>query len=208
MPALKNPKWELFATAVAAGHTPAIAYERAGYKPKADSAARASAFNLQRVAEVAARIAELKPQFARVVQAVVQADEVNADVLTKAGRLKGYARRIQLMEDLLIARATDAEHAMVPGASTGLLASSYEMVGKEKIHVSKFDRPLLQELRELEKQVAIERGEWVEKSETRQIGLSDVPLSQLNAEAEKYRQAHPEEYAAVMAALDKRETVQ
>jgi hypothetical protein len=97
-------------------------------------------------------------------------------------RINGLAERHQLLLQVVEERAT-AMRNDAPGGSTGLLV--------EKVKETKFgpryeyavDTGLLRELRELEKHIAQELGEWTEKSEVSTSGsLSldfagiDVPL--------------------------------
>jgi hypothetical protein len=77
MPALKNPRHERFAQAVARGADAAAAYQSAGYESKG-SAAKAAASRLLRNADVSARIAKLRttPENALTVAEVTAATAI------------------------------------------------------------------------------------------------------------------------------------
>ena len=64
MPALTNPRHELFAQAIVKGASQREAYKAAGYPVKSDAGADASASRLLGGAEVNARIAELQSRAA------------------------------------------------------------------------------------------------------------------------------------------------
>ena len=75
MPALRNPRREKFAHELAAGHSAAEAYERAGYKPNYGNCIR-----LKGNERVAARVAEI--QYAGAAQAEVSIASVLAELET------------------------------------------------------------------------------------------------------------------------------
>jgi hypothetical protein len=72
------------------------------------------------------------------------------------------------MYELMEARASDPDHQDVPGNKTGLVAVSYVNINKTVYKEARFDSGLAKALLDVEKQAAIEKGEWVEK-------VKDVP---------------------------------
>lgn len=106
-----------------------------------------------------ARVAEVIEQTAKALQA--------QGVMTKASRLISLQDRVKRMTALIEARAEEMRTTQeVAGGETGLLVRDYK--GKDAdIAVYKFDAALVRELREHEKQAAIELGEWTDKQEHR-----------------------------------------
>ena len=68
------------------------------------------------------------------------------------------------------ARAVDMQDA--PGRKTGVLVREYK--GHSDLPVYKLDAALLKEMRDLEREIAIEKGEWTEKREL--TGAGGEPL--------------------------------
>lgn len=83
----------------------------------------------------------------------------------KENRLNNLQLRVSKMMALIEARGAEMT-GEIAGGETGLLARDYK--GKEAdIAVYRFDAALMKELREHEKQTAIELGEWTEKQEVK-----------------------------------------
>ena len=68
------------------------------------------------------------------------------------------------------ARAVDMQDA--PGRKTGVLVREYK--GHSDLPVYKLDAALLKKMRDLEREIAIEKGEWTEKREL--TGAGGEPL--------------------------------
>ena len=111
-----------------------------------------------------ARISELRNQF--------REDAENEGVANSFARVRAKARRIGLLEQIRIERGQDVNMQEVPGGKTGLLVREYK--GHSDLPVYKIDAALLKEIRELEKEVAIELGQWTEKKEL--TGAGGEPL--------------------------------
>lgn len=109
--------------------------------------------------EFAARIEELAREMGEVARRYA--------ITRRARRLKGYDDRRERMLKLIEARA--AEHAGAPGGATGLLVMTTKSVGSgpgaQVVDEYAVDAALLKELRELEKQAAVEAGQWSEKAQ-------------------------------------------
>lgn len=89
------------------------------------------------------------------------ADKLAAEgVRLKVNRLRNLQNRVDRMHRLIEARAEDLKDD-IAGGETGLLVRDYKHGGT----VYKFDAALLRELREHEKQAAIELGQFTEKRE-------------------------------------------
>lgn len=88
-------------------------------------------------------------------------------IAVRSNRIAQLIDRARRMRALIQARSE--EHADAPGGSTGLLCREVKVLGKgedaEVIDIYKADTALLREMRETEKQIAIEVGEWSEKAE-------------------------------------------
>ena len=80
------------------------------------------------------------------------------------------------MQRVINERAASIEMQHVPGGPTGLMVRNVKGVGKGEdfqLHeLYEVDVPLLKELRETEKQAAIELGQWMEKTEV--SGLAEI----------------------------------
>lgn len=90
-------------------------------------------------------------------------------VARKLRRLKHYDERHRRLLAIIEERAQATDMQAAPGGSSGLLARSLKMIGSgpsaQMVEEFEVDAALLKELRELEKQVAIEAGQWTEKRE-------------------------------------------
>ena len=164
--ALKNEKQEKFCNFTAAGMSSADAYIAAGYVPSSRDAARATASKLLRVPSVAARMAELQPVIdARLEEGAKEmAQVVEDEVLTSMGRVLSLAIRRRKMLDVIEARAKHPENQWAPGGNTGMVITSERTLGKfGTIKTHEFDATLSRELRESEKQIAIELKQWSRK---------------------------------------------
>jgi len=115
--------------------------------------------------------------------------EINRAVLShgvavKENRIRGMQERLDRMKALIAARAESGEARVArgigdPGEETGLLAET----GAGKVTVMAFDTGLMKEIRELERQVAQELGQFERKVDVTSGGqtiaftipMSDVP---------------------------------
>jgi phage terminase small subunit len=108
-------------------------------------------------------------------------------------RIDALVRRHRLLEQVVNERAADAFVADVPGGKTGLIVKQLKRVkhiylpdpddedGRASVEVedqweAAVDTGLLKELRDHEKQVAQELGEWTEKREIGGMGGAPVLL--------------------------------
>jgi hypothetical protein len=160
---LKNENHEKFCNFTSAGMSPTDAYIAAGYVPSSRDAARAAASKLLRVPSVAARMAELQPLIdARLQEGAKEIAQVVEDELTTSlGRVLSLAIRHRKMLEVIEARAKDPDIQWAPGGNTGMIITSEKAVGKDKvIKTHEFDATISRELRETEKQIAIELKQW------------------------------------------------
>jgi hypothetical protein len=90
-------------------------------------------------------------------------------IARRVRRVKALDARQKKMLQVIDERSTDPKMADVPGGVTGLIVHDVKGVGKgEDFHLVDLyavDVPLLRELREHEKQAAMELGQWAEKRE-------------------------------------------
>lgn len=95
-------------------------------------------------------------------------------VARKARRLGALNDRWERMKQVIAERADDPSMKGVPGGKTGLLVRQVKAVGKgedfQLVELYAVDTGLLKELREVEKQAAVEAGQWEEKHEHKHKG--------------------------------------
>jgi hypothetical protein len=156
MPALKNIKYEKFCQLIAGGESAYSAYEMAGFKKHKDNGRR-----LRDKKEVDDRIKEL--------QAIISEKLLSKTISDKNCRIAALNDRWMKLQQVIDERAYDPDFKDVPGGSTGLLCHDKKGVGAgpaaEVVDVYEVDTGLLKEMREHEKQAAIEAGQWVEKGD-------------------------------------------
>ncbi|PYS52435.1 MAG: hypothetical protein DMF68_01620 [Acidobacteria bacterium] len=118
-------------------------------------------------------------------------------ILAKQNRLEALRDRQERMTEVIERRAV--ENKDYPGGgATGLIVRDVKGIGKgedfERVEVYMVDTSLLKELREHEKQAAIELGEWQERSTSLKVDLSNCTDDELE------RIANGEDPARVLAA--------
>jgi hypothetical protein len=114
------------------------------------------------------RMAELKPMVeARLKEGTEKiAQVVEDEVTTSLGRVLSLAVRRRKMLDIIDARAKYPDHQWAPGGNTGMIITSERSLGKfGMVKTHEFDATLSRDLRETEKQIAIELKQWSEKVE-------------------------------------------
>ena len=117
------------------------------------------------------RIAQLRFDLIDNQQTV--ANLVKQEICVQHPRIDAYQDRWDRMMRLIEARAASgaAEHSGVPGADTGLLVCRRRSIGSaafsEKVCEWRLDAALLKEMRELEKQAAVELGWFAERAAVR-----------------------------------------
>ena len=186
---LPNKRHEAFANLVAAGMVPTKAYVAAGYKDGSYGAIASSTTHLMKSPKVVARIAYLKPALCQRAVELVSVG-VDRSVLEKAGRLEALLERRARVYQVLAERAAYHEHQDVPGGKTGLVVTSYKSMGKNgTLKTHEIDIATLELLANMEKQIAVERGQWTEKTET---------THRVGAFEELIERGTPEEIAAAL----------
>lgn len=107
------------------------------------------------------RVASLIDAFRRSVEGKTIAD--------KEARMEAYYQRWIKLHSIVAERGTGEEMVDAPGGKTGYLTCVLRVIGygdnAERIEEFAVDTGLLRELRELEKQAAIEAGHWKERME-------------------------------------------
>lgn len=108
-----------------------------------------------------------KVEIARAVEA--ERKLIRGEGITnRQNRVNAYNDRWERMKLVIDERAADESMARVPGGKSGLLVRQWKKIGfgedTEMVEEFAVDVGLLKELRELEKQGAVEAGEWNEKS--------------------------------------------
>lgn len=111
--------------------------------------------------EFAARVKELAEQLGDLA--------LRYAIGRRARRLRALEDRWERLKRVIAERASALEMAGAPGGDTGLLCRTLKSIGAgdhaEKVEEYELDAALLKELREHEKQAAIELGQWSEKRE-------------------------------------------
>ena len=155
---LKNPRWEKFANEFVKHGNATRAYKSAGYTGRG---AEQSASALLRVPEVSSRVEEIK----RVITERI----LRREICKRQARIDAAQDRWQRMMGVIVARAEDPDMRNAAGGDQGVLVRRLKMLGAgenaQLVEEFEFDAALMREIREIEKQVAIETGEWVEKRE-------------------------------------------
>jgi hypothetical protein len=114
----------------------------------------------------------------------------------RAARLAALQRRHDALEAVIAERAAQPGMESVPGGRTGLLVKTVKQLGSGDaavlVNEYRVDGVLLKDLREIEKQAAIECGQWVRKGEVsgqveHTVGRSVLP------EIAELRKLPPEE---------------
>lgn len=92
-----------------------------------------------------------------------------AGIATVQGRVAALEDRWHRLRQVIEERGRADGMDKVPGGTTGLLAHDIKSVGggiaAERVDVYSVDTALLKELREHEKQAAMELGQWTEKAD-------------------------------------------
>jgi hypothetical protein len=176
MPVLANARHERFAQLVASGKNGAEAHVLAGYSR---GGAKQSARRLLTHAYLQRRIEEL--------QSVIADGIVKLAVTDRNARLTALQERQDALRSIVKARAADPSNQSAPGANTGYMVRNIKQIGggdtAQVVEEFVLDTGLLRELREIEKQAAIECGDWFEHekappvagpSATVQVGRPDL----------------------------------
>jgi hypothetical protein len=119
------------------------------------------------------------PEFAARVRQITEraSEELERHAIArKLRRMAGYDRRWRALHQVIEERANDPALQGVPGGKTGLLVRAVKVIGSgesaREVVEYELDTALLKELRELEKQAAVEAGQWATKSEVRGAAAS------------------------------------
>lgn len=150
-----------------------IAHDRLTHKQIAEQVGveeRKTLYRWQQHPEFSQRVAEIRAEYRK---AVLERGIANVTV-----RIAALNERHQLLQRIIAERADAYEMQDVPGGSTGLLTRELRSMGTGQhqtvIEEYKVDTGLLNELRQHEKQVAQELGQWTEKREL--TGKDGAPL--------------------------------
>jgi phage terminase small subunit len=172
MPKLSNIRHELFCQGLVSGLSQTKAYAGAGYSERG---AKQSAARLLANADVRSRVSELRRE--------IESSYIRLQITERDERLKAAQERWDGMREVIQARKTgDWNRAL----KTGLCVHKQRVIGTGKnakiIEDYEVDRPLLDALASLEKQVAMETGQWTEKQDvnlTGQISAKSIALSKV-----------------------------
>lgn len=111
---------------------------------------------------------QLKEEFER--------EAVNEGLARRAVRLREKMERHALLKQVIRERADHVEMQDAPGGKTGTLCLDYRGKDADRA-VYKLDAALLKEMRELEREIAIELGQWAERKEVSGPDGGAVPVS-------------------------------
>jgi hypothetical protein len=127
---------------------------------------------------ICARIKEL--------QTFIAAGVIALEISNRNARVQALQDRWDRMRKLIHERGIEMANVK-GGGSTGLLCRDYK--GKDATaEVYKVDTALLAELRAHERQAAEELGQWITKSESSALNLSEI-IERLNAGRRRAREA-------------------
>lgn len=133
---------------------------------------------------------KLKPDFQdKVIEIAADIGKKlkRAGIRRRENRLKNLQDRVDRMYKVIHERGKDSTHKDIPGWKSGILVHQVKGVGKgedfQLIDLFAVDTGLLKELREHEKQAAIEVGEWTEKRDNNGTAtVVNIDLTQLSDE--------------------------
>lgn len=152
------------------GEDPGEAYKSAGFKPTSNESARVCGSRLLRNPQICSRIAELQE---RVAEALIALEITDRD-----NRLAEYNERWNKLRTVINRRAATYGEQKNMGGDTGLVVMRKKKVGNEVVEEFEVDTGLLRTMAELEKQAAIEKGQWVEKQANVEFDLSKLSADQ------------------------------
>lgn len=122
-----------------------------------------------------------EPLFSEKVYAIIAEQErivLNRGIAKRVKRIERCSQTWESAKRLIAERAADPKMQGVPGGTTGLLVHQLKGIGKgddyQVVDEYAVDTGLLREMRELEKQVATELGQWTEKVESKVTQESNV----------------------------------
>ena len=172
MPALKNIRHEKFCQEIVSGLSQTKAYTSAGYSERG---AKQSAARLMNNTDVRSRVSELRRE--------IDSSYICRQITERDERLKAAQERWGGMREVIQARKTgDWSRAL----KTGLCVRKQRVIGTGKnskvIEDYEVDTALLYALASLEKQAAIETGQWSEKQDidvTGQFSAKSIALSKV-----------------------------
>ena len=114
------------------------------------------------------------PDFAARVRQITEraAEELERYAIArKVRRMRSYDERWRELQRVIAERAAGPAMQSVPGGKTGLLVRRVKSIGAgvnvREVEEYELDTGLLKELRGLEKQAAVEAGQWATKHEVR-----------------------------------------
>jgi len=169
MPVLANARHERFAQLVASGKSGAEAYGLAGYSKRG---AKQSARRLLTNAYLRLRIKELQSALAEEV--------VKLAITDRNARLTALQERQDALRSIVKACAADPNNQSAAGANTGYMVRTVKQIGggdtAQVVEEFALDTGLLRELREIEKQAAIECGEWFEHERAPAVSGGSVTM--------------------------------
>lgn len=124
------------------------------------------------------------PAFSAKVQALIEAIEasiLNRGIARRARRVQAKNDRWRRLRRIVAERAKDPSMADIPGGKTGLLVRTVKVVGQgeaaREVHEFAVDAALLAEMRSLEKDAAIEVGQWLPKKD---VAVRPQPMTALD----------------------------
>ena len=134
-----------------------------------------------------------QPEFqARVatLRAGIESEIFDRGIAIRANRVKALNDRWTRMRKLIEARAADPEMQDVPGGSTGLLTKNVKGVGGgddfEVVPIYAADTALLKELRDHERQAAIELEQWEPSKVKKDRALTRIKVREHKALMDRF----------------------
>ena len=107
--------------------------------------------------------------------AAYEHEAVKEGLALRVSRLYEKQERHALLKQIIEERGNHESMAEAPGGKTGLLVRDYKAHSFQPVY--KLDAALLKEMRELEKEIAIELGQWTEKRELSGPDGGAIPIA-------------------------------
>ena len=114
------------------------------------------------------------------LQSAIADGIVKLAVTDRNARLTALQERQDALRSIVKARAADPNNQSAPGANTGYMVRNVKQIGggdtAQVVEEFVLDTGLLRELREIEKQAAIECGDWFEHEKAPPVAGPSAPV--------------------------------
>lgn len=119
--------------------------------------------------------AQSKKTYSRLREEFEQ-EAITEGLARRAVRIRQKMERHALLKQIISERGDHVDMQDAPGGKTGLLALDYKGKDADRA-VYKLDAALLKEMRDLEREIAVELGQWAERREVSGPDGGAIPVS-------------------------------